>query len=143
MTAPSRMVIWGTNDRTTKGVSVGVGNGSDEAGRVGARVVVRHALRPLRSRCDRSPRGGRGSRGVLVGRGWTGERCDPLARSGRGSGAGCGRGGPELGGAAAGERALLAGAAGSDERRECLLDAVGGEVALAEVADLGAGESVG
>ena len=32
MTAPWRMVIWGTNDRTTKGVSVGVGNGSDEAG---------------------------------------------------------------------------------------------------------------
>jgi hypothetical protein len=38
---------------------------------------------------------------------------------------------------------LLPGAAGSDERGESFLDAVGGEVALAEVADLGAGEPVG
>jgi hypothetical protein len=72
-----------------------------------------------------------------------GERCDPLARSGRGSGAGRWRGGPELGGAAAGEGAVLLGAACGGERVECLLDAVGGEVALAEVSDLGAGESVG
>ena len=39
--------------------------------------------------------------------------------------------------------AVLAGAAGGGERLECLLDAVGGEVALAEVADLGSGEPVG
>ena len=39
--------------------------------------------------------------------------------------------------------ALPVGAAGGDERGECLFDAVGGEVALAEVADLGAGEPVG
>jgi hypothetical protein len=71
-----------------------------------------------------------------------GERCDPLARSGRGSGAGRG-GGPVFGGAAAGVGAVLVGAAGGGERVECLLDAVGGEVALAEVADLGAGEPVG
>ena len=48
-----------------------------------------------------------------------------------------------FGGAAAGESALLAGAAGSDERGEGFLDAGGGEVALAEIADLGAGEPVG
>ena len=72
-----------------------------------------------------------------------GERCDPLARSGSGQAPGAGCGGPAFGGAAAGEGALLAGAAGGDERGECLLDAVGGEVALAEVADLGAGEPVG
>ena len=35
------------------------------------------------------------------------------------------------------------GAAGGGEGVECLLDAVGGEVALAEVADLGAGQPVG
>jgi hypothetical protein len=48
-----------------------------------------------------------------------------------------------FGGAAAGEGALLVGAAGSGERGEGLLDAVGGLVALAEIADLGAGEPVG
>jgi hypothetical protein len=48
-----------------------------------------------------------------------------------------------FGGAAAGESPLLPGAAGGDERVECLFDAVGGLVALAEIADLGAGESVG
>ena len=78
-----------------------------------------------------------------MGRAWTGERCDPLARSGSGSGAGCWRGGPELGGAAAGEGALLAERGRRRRAVECLLDAVGGEVALAEIADLGAGEPVG
>jgi hypothetical protein len=38
---------------------------------------------------------------------------------------------------------LAAGAAGGGEGGECVLDAVGGEVALAEIADLGAGEPVG
>jgi hypothetical protein len=38
---------------------------------------------------------------------------------------------------------LVLGAAGGGERVECLFEALGGEVALAEVADLGAGESVG
>jgi hypothetical protein len=60
-----------------------------------------------------------------------------------GSGAGRRCGGPVFGGAAAGEGALLVGAAGSGERGEGLLDAVGGLVALAEIADLGAGEPVG
>ena len=51
--------------------------------------------------------------------------------------------GPALGGASAGEGALLLGAARGSERGECLLDAFGGEVALAEVADLGAGQPFG
>jgi len=38
---------------------------------------------------------------------------------------------------------LLAGAAGGGEAGECFLDPIGGEVALAEIADLGAGEPVG
>ena len=37
----------------------------------------------------------------------------------------------------------MVGAAGGGEAGECLLDALGGEVALAEVAELGAGEPVG
>ena len=59
------------------------------------------------------------------------------------SGAGGARGGPEFGRAAAGDGALLLGAAGGSEDSERLFDALGGEVALAEVADLGAGEPVG
>jgi hypothetical protein len=145
MAAPSGMVIWEANDRTTKGVAGGLGNGGDEGGpgrgawgsvsRVETAslslVIARHVLvAGVREAC-RLVEGGRG------------ERCDPLARSGSGSGVGCRRGGPEFGGAAAGEGALPLSAAGGGERGECLLDAVGGEVALAEVADLGAGESVG
>ena len=45
-----------------------------------------------------------------------GERCDPLARSGSGSGAG--RGGPELGGAPSGEDALAGDLAVVGERGE-------------------------
>ena len=77
-----------------------------------------------------------------LARAWLGERCDPLARGG-GSGAGCWRGGPELGRAAGGVGPSVVGAAGGGEAGECLLDALCGEVALAEVADLGAGEPVG
>jgi hypothetical protein len=80
---------------------------------------------------------------AVAARARVGERCDPLARGRGGSGAGCLRGGPELGGAAAGGGALLLGEAGGGERVECLLDALGGEVALAEVADLGARQPVG
>jgi hypothetical protein len=43
---------------------------------------------------------------------------------------------------AAGESPLPAGAAGGRQVRERLFDAVGGEVAPAEIADLGAGERV-
>ena len=52
MTAPSRTMIWGTNDQTTKGSSgvvqaTGERRQRDEQGH--GRVVVRRALRPLRS----------------------------------------------------------------------------------------------
>ena len=93
---------------------------------------------------DRSPRCWRGVREACWGvRALPGERCDPLARGCGGSGAGRWCGGPELGGAAGGEGSLPLGTAGGGERVEGLLDAVGGLVALAEVADLGAGEPVG
>jgi hypothetical protein len=75
----------------------------------GSAWVGRRALRPLRFRFDRSPRCCRGSRDAPVCGRCSGERCDPLARSGRGPGglcpSGLGRwagGGPELRGAAAG-----------------------------------------
>jgi hypothetical protein len=68
---------------------------------------------------------------------------DPLTRSGSGSGAGGLGGGPAFGWAAGCEGPLLLGAAGGSERVECLLDAFGREVALAEVADLGAGQPFG
>src|SRR5271165_1213987 len=86
--------------------------------------------------------GGGEMRDAVAARASLGERCDPLARGCGGSGAGRG-GAPELGGAPAGEGLLLAGAAGGGERVECLLDALSGEVALAEIADLGAGQAVG
>jgi hypothetical protein len=49
MTAPSKMVIWGTNDRTTKEVRAGLETAALKATGLG-RAVVRRALRPLRSR---------------------------------------------------------------------------------------------
>ena len=100
------------NDRTAKRpkgwCGVALGTAVVKGARAGG-VVVRHALRPLRSRGDRSPRMGWCSRGVPVGGSRRGERCDPLAR---------GRGGPEFGGAAAGARLLLLVVAGpgSDRR---------------------------
>ena len=143
MTAPSTMVIGEANDRTTKGGAGGVGNGGDEAAGSGAcgcaSRVETASLSLVIARHGRWS----GFAGRAGGRARTGGRCDPLARGGSGSGAGCRGGGPGFGGAAAGEGALPLGAAGSGERGECLLDAVGGEVALAEIADLGAGESVG
>jgi hypothetical protein len=144
MTAPSKMVIGEANDRTTEGVSAVSGTAAMKAAGSGGvwLCVARFVTASLSLVIARRERG-RGFARRAGGRAWAGERCDPLARSGRGSGAGCRRGGPELGGAAAGEGASLAGAAGSDESVECLFDAVGGEVALAEVADLGAGEPVG
>jgi hypothetical protein len=80
----------GKRQRHSRGVShgrpCGVGGGPvlerlcDE-GRAGwGRVVVRRAFRPLRSRCDRSPRGAAGLREACRGAGVAGERCDPLAR---------------------------------------------------------------
>ena len=76
------------------------------------------------------------------GRGWASDATHSRVAA-VGSGDGCSRGGPELGRAAAGDGALLLGAAGGSEDSERLFDALGGEVALAEVADLGAGEPVG
>lgn len=82
-------------------------------------------------------------RGTLALFAWVpGERCDPLTRSCSGSVGGLG-GGPGLGGAAAGECLAVLRAAGGGERGECSLDVVGGLVALAEVADLGAGQACG
>ena len=75
-------------------------------------------------------------------RGWASDATHSRVAA-AGSGDGCSRGGPELGRAAAGDGALLLGAAGGSEDSERLFDALGGEVALAEVADLGAGEPVG
>jgi hypothetical protein len=143
MTTPLWMVIGETNDRTTKGSEV-VTAGNEGGAGPGERAVVRRALETASlSLLIARHGGGGGMQDAVAARAWLGERCDPLARGCGGSGAGCRRGGPELGGAAAGERSLLLGAAGGGERVECLLDAVGGEVALAEVADLGACEPVG
>ncbi|MDQ6776690.1 MAG: hypothetical protein M3071_10865 [Actinomycetota bacterium] len=52
-------------------------------------------------------------------------------------------GGPELGGAPGGEHALRGGFAGGRELGEGVVDAGGGLVAVVEVAELGAGQSVG
>jgi hypothetical protein len=49
-------------------------------------------------------------------------------------------GGPDLGGAPGGGGLVPGGSAGAVERVECLLDAFGGEVAVQQVAELGAGE---
>ncbi len=94
---------------------------------------------------DRSPRGrGRGAarRAGGASGGW-GERCDPLARSRRGSGAGCWGGGPELGGASGGEDALAGDLAIVGERGEGLVELAGGGVAVQQVAELGAGQPAG
>src|SRR5208283_2572986 len=103
MTAPSKMVIGEANDRTTKGWPGGVGNGGDEGG--GGRGVCGGASRVETASLSlliARQAGGRRSWGALADASRSGERCDPLARSGRGSGAGRG-GGPEFGGAAAGK----------------------------------------
>ena len=63
------------------------------------------------------------------------------ARRRRGSAVG--GGGPELGGAAAGEDALAGGLAGGVQGGERLIDASGRLVAVQEVAQLGAGQAVG
>ena len=52
------------------------------------------------------------------------------------------RGGPDLGGAPGGRGLVPGGSAGAVERVECLLDAFGGEVAVQQVAELGAGQPV-
>ena len=142
MTASSGAVMWGANDRTTKGV---VGRERRQRGRrVRGGGWVRRLGHRFALAVDRSPRCWRGVREACWGvRALPGERCDPLARGWGGSGAGRWCGGPELGGAAGGEGSLPLGTAGGGERVEGLLDAVGGLVALAEVADLGAGEPVG
>src|SRR5450755_2071730 len=108
------------------------------AGVVVRRAFVTASLSLLIARLE----GGRGPRGVLVGRARTGERCDPLARSGRGSGAGRG-GGPEFGGASGGEDALAGDLAVVGERGERVVELGGGGVAVGQVAELGAGQPVG
>jgi hypothetical protein len=52
-------------------------------------------------------------------------------------------GGPDLGGAPGGAGLMPGCSAGAGERVECLRDAFGGEVAVRQVAELGAGEPVG
>ena len=130
----------GANDRTTKGV----GRSGIEGGPVGGGAVVRRALRPLRfSLVIARHRGWSRFARSCLGVGVVGASDATHSRvAAGGSGAGRG-GGPELGGATAGEGALLLSAAGGGECGECVLDAFGGEVALAEVADLGAGQPVG
>ena len=88
MTTPSWMVIGEANDRTTKGCGAS-GTACNEGGRVGERVVVRRAfvtasLSLLIARHE----GGGGTRDAVAARALLGERCDPLARGGGGSGAG-------------------------------------------------------
>jgi hypothetical protein len=97
------------NDRTTKARPASFREG-------GARGRAVKVVRPVgRSTCD-CPRGG-AVFGWEVGRGLGG-----------------GGGGPELGGAAGGERALTGGAALGGECGKRLLETLGGEVALAEIA---------
>ena len=144
MTAPSKMVIGEANDRTTKGVRRCRERLAMKGGRVGGVWLCVARCDRFAFAGDRSPRWWPGFARRAGGREpWRASDATHSRVAGGGSGAGRWCGGPEFGGAAAGEGALLAGAAGGDERGECLLDAVGGEVALAEVADLGAGEPVG
>jgi|SRR5450631_2060415 hypothetical protein len=145
MTPPSRMVIGEANDRTTEGVRAVSGTaatkgGPGPGGRGGASRVVTASLSLLIARHGRRPGVREACRVVEAGRASDSTHSRVAVA---GSGAGWRRGGPEFGGAAGGEGALLAGSAGSGERVEGLLDAVGGEVALAEIADLCAGEPVG
>src|SRR5436305_2243992 len=99
-----------------------------------------------------------GSRGVLVALAWSGERCDPLARSGSGSGRGsprrCGTrvpagggrragGGRELGGSAAGGDLRGGDTAGGVQGVEGMIDLAGGLVVVEGLADLAAGQSAG
>ena len=129
------------NDRRVVGVEERLGSeGRPGRGARGGASRVETASLLLLIAGHEAVRGG--ARGGVVVPAWLGERCDPLARSWWRSGAGCPGGGPALGWAAAGDGALLLGAAGGSEGSEGLLDALGGEVALAEVADLGAGETV-
>jgi len=139
------MVIRGANDRTTEGGGSSR-NGLGSEGWVGrgacgcASRVETASLSLLIARHESVVE----ARGVSVvwGRGWASDATHPRVAGG-GSGAGCSRGGPELGRAAGGEGPSAVGAAGGGERLECVFDAVGGEVALAVVADLGAGQSRG
>jgi hypothetical protein len=91
---------------------------------------------------DRSPRRWSRSRdaGKLESDGPSDATHSGVAVAGQGAERWCD--GPDFGGAAARGGALPAGATTSGEPGECLLDAVGGEVVLAEVADLGASEPV-
>ena len=133
-----------SNVETFKGgVAVGVGNGGDDGAGAGGGVVVRRAfvtasLSLLIARHE----GWSGSARRAGGRARVGERCDPLARSGRRSGAGC-CGGPELGGASEGKDALAGDVAVVGERGEGLVELGCGGVAVQQVAQLGAGQPVG
>jgi hypothetical protein len=51
MTAPSELVMWVANDRTTEGVVLVSGTAAMKAAGFWGVEVVRRALRPLRSRC--------------------------------------------------------------------------------------------
>ena len=99
------------------------------------RVVVRRAFvtAALSLRIARRMRGSARGACWVGAQGVSGERCDPLTRSGCGSGAWCCGSGPELGWAAGGEHALACDLVLSSERGECLVKLDSARVAVGQV----------